>query len=129
EINQGEFLSILGGNGSGKSTLLKVVAGAYKPQYGKIYVNGKKLHNIDEDKRFRYIGYLDQNPMLYFLHDRVQDEIYDRAEKINAAEKDVQYIIDLFELNNILHRHPYDISGGEKQKVALAIVLLAKPKI
>ena len=129
DINQGEILSILGGNGAGKSTLLKVVAGAYKPQYGEIYINGKKLYNIDENERFRHIGYLDQNPTLYFLHDSVEEEIYNRAEKINADEKDVKYLIDLFELNNILHRHPYDISGGEKQKVALTTVLLAKPKI
>ena len=129
DINQSEILSILGGNGAGKSTLLKVVAGAYKPQYGEIYINGGKLYNIDEIERFRHIGYLDQNPTLYFLHDTVEDEIYNRAEKINADEKDVKYLIDLFELNNILHRHPYDISGGEKQKVALTTVLLAKPKI
>lgn len=129
DINQSEILSILGGNGAGKSTLLKVVAGAYKPQYGEIYINGGKLYNIDEIERFRHIGYLDQNPTLYFLHDSVEEEIYNRAEKINADEKDVKYLIDLFELNNILHRHPYDISGGEKQKVALTTVLLAKPKI
>lgn len=129
DINQGEILSILGGNGAGKSTLLKVIAGAYKPQYGEIYMNGEKLYNIDESERFRHIGYLDQNPTLYFLHDSVEEEIYNRAEKINADEKDVKYLIDLFELNNILHRHPYDISGGEKQKVALTTVLLAKPKI
>lgn len=129
DINQSEILSILGGNGAGKSTLLKVVAGAYKPQYGEIYINGEKLYNIDESERFRHIGYLDQNPTLYFLHDSVEEEIYNRAEKINADEKDVKYLIDLFELNNILHRHPYDISGGEKQKVALTTVLLAKPKI
>lgn len=129
DINEGEILSILGGNGSGKSTLLKTLAGGNKPQYGDIYFKGKKLYSIDINKRFKYIGYLDQNPMLYFLHDKVKDEIYNRAEKIGADERDIHYLIDLFELNNILHRHPYDISGGEKQKVALATVLLAKPKV
>lgn len=129
DINEGEILSILGGNGSGKSTLLKTLAGGNKPQYGDIYFKGKKLYSIDINKRFKYIGYLDQNPMLYFLHDKVKDEIYNRAEKIGVDERDIHYLIDLFELNNILHRHPYDISGGEKQKVALATVLLAKPKV
>ena len=128
-INQGEILSILGGNGAGKSTLLKMIARANEPQYGEIYIKGTKLSNISEDKRYKIIGYLDQNPMLYFLQDKVEDEIYNRAEKICADEKDIENLISLFELDNILYRHPYDISGGEKQKLALAIVLLGKPKI
>ncbi|NMA86356.1 MAG: ATP-binding cassette domain-containing protein [Tissierellia bacterium] len=128
-INKGEILSILGGNGSGKSTLLRVLSGAYKPQYGKIYLNGENYYKISEEERYKYIGYLDQNPILYFLHDTVEEEIYNRAEKVQASEEDVQYLIELFDLKGLLNRHPYDISGGEKQKLALALVLLAKPEI
>ena len=63
------------------------------------------------------------------MHESVKEEIYNRGEKINVKERDMEYLIDLFELKEILNRHPYDISGGEKQKLALALVLLAKPKV
>ena len=128
-VHKGEILSILGGNGSGKSTLLRVLAGGYKPQYGEVYFNGEKLFKIHQKERYKHIGYLDQNPILYFLHESVKEEIYNRGEKINVKERDMEYLIDLFELKEILNRHPYDISGGEKQKLALALVLLAKPKV
>ncbi len=106
-----------------------MLSGAYKPQYGKIYLNGENYYKISEEERYKYIGYLDQNPILYFLHDTVEEEIYNRAEKVQASEEDVQYLIELFDLKGLLNRHPYDISGGEKQKLALALVLLAKPEI
>ncbi len=128
-IHKGEILSILGGNGSGKSTLLRLLGGAYKPKYGKIYLNGENFYKIPESERYKYIGYLDQNPILYFLHDNVKEEIYNRGEKVHASDRDIEYLINLFQLEDILNRHPYDISGGEKQKLALVLVLLAKPKI
>ena len=128
-IYNGEILSLLGGNGSGKSTLLKVLGGAFKPQYGKIYLNGENFYKISQSERYKYIGYLDQNPILYFLQDSVKEEIYKRRESVDAKVEYMEYLIDLFALDEILNRHPYDISGGEKQKLALALVLLAKPKI
>lgn len=128
-VLDGEVLSILGGNGSGKSTLLKILAGGYKPQYGKVYFKGKDLFKIPEKDRYRYLGYLDQNPILYFLHESVEEEIYTRAREVAAKDEDVEDLIGLFKLKNVLKRHPYDISGGEKQKLALALILLAKPKI
>ena len=128
-IKRGECISILGGNGAGKSTLLKVMAGANKPQYGYVKIGNEKLYSISKKERFYKIGYLAQNPMLYFLHDNVRDEIYDVAEKIGASEKEVQELIELFFVGGILNRHPYDISGGEKQKVALITVLLPNPEM
>jgi energy-coupling factor transporter ATP-binding protein EcfA2 len=128
-INKGEILSILGGNGAGKSTLLKVMAGANKPQYGQVYLEGEKLYKMDERKRYSKVGYLAQNPMLYFFHDTVKSDIYDVAEKAGAKEEEVRELIKIFSIEDILDRHPYDISGGEKQKVALITVLLPKPEI
>lgn len=128
-INKGEILSILGGNGAGKSTLLKVMAGANKPQYGQVYLEDEKLYKMDERKRYSKVGYLAQNPMLYFFHDTVKDDIYDVVEKAGAKEEEVKELIEIFSIEDILDRHPYDISGGEKQKVALITVLLSKPEI
>ncbi len=118
ELYKGENLAILGGNGSGKSTLLKVMAGILKPQYGRV--------NYD---RSLSIGYLAQNPMVYFTHESVKDELFFVGERYNLSKNEVEEIIEKFSLENILNRHPYDISGGEKQLVALATVLMGEPRL
>lgn len=128
-IQEEEILSILGGNGSGKSTLLKILAGGYRPQYGGVFFKDRNLRKIKEEERYKNIAYLDQNPLLYFLQDTVKEELYNRGRELKAREEEIVEFIELFQLGNILNRHPYDISGGEKQKLALALVLLAKPQV
>lgn len=120
-----DFLAILGGNGTGKSTLLQVMAGLLAPQRGSVLYQGKNLRKIKDVDKYRNIGFLAQNPMLYFAHNTVDEEL------INAAgvEEEAQQMAALFELESLLHKHPYDCSGGERQKVALACVLLRKPQL
>jgi len=133
EVFPGEFLAILGGNGAGKSTLLQVMAGLKKPQRGKVYFKGQDMLRIKDEDRYLQIGYLAQNPMLYFIHDTVEEEIYRRAEilkdKVDNIDELLEEYIDLFGLGPLLKRHPYDLSGGEKQKLAMATVLLSRPKV
>lgn len=117
-IYRGESLSILGGNGAGKSTLLKIMAHILKPQYGR----------INYDKALS-IGYLAQNPMIYFTHESVMDELVAAGKDYDLSKIEIEEIIEFFSLENILSRHPYDISGGEKQLVALATVLMGKPDL
>lgn len=133
DIYSGEFLTILGGNGAGKSTLLQVIAGLKKPQRGKVYFNGQDILRIKEEERYLKIGYLAQNPMLYFIHETVEEELYRRAEMLKAQVEGIygllEEYIDLFSLEPLLKRHPYDLSGGEKQKLAMTTVLLSKPQV
>lgn len=93
---EGKIHCIIGANGSGKTTLLKIIAGIKKPYSGKVKVNGRA-------------AYLPQNPNYLFTKDTVGDEI-----DIETAEK--------FSLNGKLNMHPYDLSGGQAQKLALAIL-------
>ncbi|MGI5859323.1 MAG: ABC transporter ATP-binding protein [Tepidanaerobacteraceae bacterium] len=133
DIYPGEFLTILGGNGAGKSTLLQIIAGLKKPQRGKVYFKGREMSRIKEGERYSKIGYLAQNPMLYFIYETVEDELYKRAEMLKTRVDDVEKLLmeymDLFNLEPLLKRHPYDLSGGEKQKLAMATVLLSKPEV
>ncbi|WP_217593433.1 ABC transporter ATP-binding protein [Cohnella sp. GbtcB17] len=122
QVREGELLAVLGGNGAGKSTLLQLMAGLRKPQRGKIAVApGRKL------------GYLAQNPMLYFSSDTVREEFARTAEyagyRGGAAETEIAHWSDAFGLGELADRHPHDLSGGQQQKLALALALLPRPDI
>lgn len=133
DIYRGEFLTILGGNGAGKSTLLQVIAGLRKPQRGKVYFEDLEMWQLREEERYLKIGYLAQNPMLYFIYETVEDELFKRAESLETKVEDVERLlgkyIDFFGLEPLLKRHPYDLSGGEKQKLAITTVLLSGPEV
>ena len=124
-IHKGEFLAIVGGNGSGKSTFLKIMAGLLKQQKGKIIISPDDKSLTDRENVA--IGYLAQNPMLHFIYDNVKDEIYKRYNNINSDY--IDKLIRLFNIEDIMDKHPYDISYGQKQKLALITVLLTNPDI
>ena len=120
KLRKGEFYAILGGNGAGKSTTLKVISGLRSAYRGDVRLYGK-------------LGYLPQNPQTLFVKRTVREDLYEvfRGEKIPKAQQDAEIarIVDLCGLREFLDRHPYDISGGEQQRSALAKVLLTQPDI
>jgi len=130
-LEKGDFFAVLGGNGSGKTTLLKAISGILKPQKGSIFWQGQKLKNSGTREMSSPIGYLAQNPALYFSCDTVQGQLAKRAEELGLEVKGgrMEHTIDLFGLGEVLHKHPYDISGGQQQKVALALVLFSGPEL
>ncbi|MFF2911933.1 ABC transporter ATP-binding protein [Paenibacillus sp. NPDC057934] len=119
---RGELLAILGGNGAGKSTLLHLLNGLAKPQRGRI-----------ELAKGSSTGYLAQNPLLYFSQDTAREELRQMAEygglSATEAQEEIDGLLDIFELGELLDRHPHDLSGGQQQKLALAMVLLLRPDI
>lgn len=119
-LRKGEFFAILGGNGAGKTTTLKLISGLRSAYRGSLKVNGK-------------IGHLPQNPQALFVKRTVREDLYEvlKSTKFTQAEKDEQVarVVKLCELSAFLDRHPYDISGGEQQRTALAKVLLTAPDI
>ena len=112
-VNEGEIYCILGGNGTGKSTLMSVIAGIRKPQSGHIDTFGKK------------VGMLPQNPMTLFLKKTVIEDLED----VKSQAEEIDYVIDVCGLAKLLNRHPYDLSGGEQQRLALGKILLNKSDI
>lgn len=119
-LHRGEIYAILGGNGVGKTTALKVLLGIHNVYRGKILVKEK-------------IGYLPQNPQTLFLKQTVREDLFDvlQYEKITKEQKEekVAAIVGICGLQHVLDHHPYDISGGEQQRLALAKVLLTEPRI
>lgn len=111
EVKKGEIYGLLGGNGSGKTTLLWLISGGIKMQTGKRKVFGK-------------IGMLPQNPECLFIKNTVLDELLDMAD-----EKEAEKVLDMCNISHLKDRHPYDLSGGEQQKLALCKVLLLNPDI
>ena len=116
----GEFLAILGGNGTGKTTTLKLIAGIKLPYRGEIKTDG-------------HVGLLPQNPQTLFVKKTVYEDLCDALAngKLTKDEKDgrIAEIIRLCRLSGFEERHPYDLSGGEQQRAALAKILLTNPDI
>ncbi|WP_234410550.1 ABC transporter ATP-binding protein [Caldalkalibacillus mannanilyticus] len=131
QVHQGEFLAIVGGNGAGKSTLLKIMVGLLEAQRGRLLVHNKKVKKMTDLERCKTIGYLAQNPLTLFLHDSVEEELNQaiRLLHVDDPEKKRRDIISFFQLQSVLHKHPYDCSGGERQKLGLALTILANPSI
>ncbi|MEN1968799.1 energy-coupling factor transporter ATPase [Lentibacillus sp. N15] len=126
-VARGEWHAILGANGSGKSTLLKVISGIVKPQHGYVTFNGKKQKRIDAGQ----IGYLPQDPALFFVQDSLMKEYRSIADAFGMenAETVIETWLDKFQFASFKDRHPYDLSGGERQKAALIGALLVNPSI
>jgi energy-coupling factor transporter ATP-binding protein EcfA2/uncharacterized membrane protein len=119
-VHRGELLAILGGNGTGKSTALTLMAGLNKPQRGTV-------------KRTGTAGLLPQNPQTLFLKKTVREDLADglRDGDLSDAEctRRMTSAVSLCRLTELLDRHPYDLSGGEQQRAALAKLLVRQPEI
>lgn len=129
DINKGEWYSLLGGNGAGKSTTLKAVANLVKPYRGKILVDG-----IENKKTInKKIGMLPQNPKSLFTEITVEEELYEALYYIKLSEKEklqkVDEMLDLLKITELKKSNPYDLSGGEMQRLALGKILLLDPEI
>ena len=121
KVYEGEIFCILGGNGSGKSTCLTVAAGLNRPYSGMVRVLGKKLKDYKKNELYREcLSLLPQDVQTVFLKNTVKEELED----VKSDGYSLPY-----DLSGLYNRHPYDISGGQQQLLALAKVLATKPKI
>jgi energy-coupling factor transport system ATP-binding protein len=129
-LYKGDIYALLGGNGSGKSTLLKILVGILKPIHGKITLLDRPLKAWKSIEIAKIVGYLPQNPKVFFVHDTLEKEIQDTMQKWNITNQtEVNHLLQRLGISHLLQSHPYDLSGGELQKAALACVLLRKPDI
>lgn len=134
KVKPGELFCLMGGNGAGKSTTLKAVAGILKPQRGSITVDGMTVCKENNDKIVGSIlAMVPQNPQALFTEITVEEELAEALyyRKLSAEEK-AKKVLDMMETMEIAHlrkSHPYDLSGGEQQRLALGKILLLEPKI
>lgn len=141
DIKKGEIFAVVGGNGTGKSTAMSLIARIRFPYRGKIYLEGKEIGKYSDDDLYHgFLGVMPQNPQGLFVKKTVREDLYEvidgkrerksEAYPIEMKKKDaVEGIVSLTRLEGLLDRHPYDLSGGEQQRLALAKVLLLRPKI
>jgi len=119
-VRRGEFLALLGGNGTGKTTSLKLLSGLLKPCRGELETVGR-------------LGVLPQNPQALFVKKTVREDLFEllkgRPLSRAAQEEQVARAVTLCRLEELLDRHPYDLSGGEQQRAALAKILLLEPDV
>lgn len=141
EVRQGEFYALVGGNGTGKSTTLSLLSRVRRPYRGKILLDGKDIRRYTDRDLYRgYLGVLPQNPQSMFIKKTVREDLYSiiggkkekKSEEYDIDMKKseaVEGIVSLTDLEGLLDRHPYDLSGGEQQRLALAKVLLLRPRL
>lgn len=134
EVYKGELFCLVGGNGTGKTTALTLASGMNKPYRGKIFLKGKRLGDYRKGELFGgFLGVLPQNPQSIFVEKTVGLDLMEMLEGRSLSreekEKRVRETADMVELESLLDMHPYDLSGGEQQRAALAKILLLEPQL
>ncbi len=131
-IKKGEVFCVVGGNGTGKTTALSLISGLNTPYRGDVFIKGKKISEIG-NLYDGLIGVLPQNPQSVFVKKTVYLDLMEilSERKLSEAEMElkVKSISVLCRIENLIDSHPYDLSGGEQQRAALAKILLMDPEI
>jgi energy-coupling factor transporter ATP-binding protein EcfA2/uncharacterized membrane protein len=133
-VHSGEVYAILGGNGAGKTTALSLISGLKKPYRGEVRLGGRKIQDLSDNEKYDgLLGVLPQNPQTLFVSKTVEADLHEmfvgrNVDKVVLQEK-IKQVTELCELGDLLKSHPYDLSGGEQQRAALAKILLLEPEI
>ena len=126
EVPKGSLYAIVGGNGAGKSTTLKAICGICRPYRGKVKVFGKPVEKYKSSELFGgTLAMLPQDPKSLFVKKCVREDL----EEMTKDKALIAQIASTCQIETLLESHPYDLSGGEQQRAALAKVLLTQPKL
>ncbi|WP_302966751.1 ABC transporter ATP-binding protein [Intestinibacter bartlettii] len=134
EIEEGEFVSIVGSSGSGKSTLLNMLGGLDRLTSGDIYINNKKLGDMKDEEltifRRRNIGFIFQNYNLVPILNVYENIVLPiELDGMKIDEEYIDSIINILGLSQKLTNMPNNLSGGQQQRVAIARAIATKPAI
>ncbi len=135
-IGEGEIVAIVGPSGAGKTTLLQIMGTLDKPNSGKLVINGTETARLSEEKlaafRNRNIGFVFQFHQLlpeFTALENVMIPALIAREKTSAAEKRAKELLDFMRLSDRMTHKPNELSGGEKQRVAVARALINNPTV
>ncbi len=128
DLYPGEVLALMGRNGSGKSTLLRVISGLHRPTGGQVLLRGQDTSRLHPADIAQTVGYLPQNPSSLFFAETVADELAFTLKHQSGPTRDPQEVLATLGLAHAAGRHPRDLSGGERERAALAAVLVGAPQ-
>ena len=136
DVEQGEFVAIMGESGSGKTTLLNLLAAFDKPTSGTISIDGKELITLNDNALASYrrnnLGFVFQDFNLLdtlSIKDNILLPIVLGGKNVNDYKERLNTITKEIGIDTILRKYPYEISGGQKQRVAVARALITDPKL
>lgn len=130
EIHQGGFTVLMGENGAGKTTLLKILNGLLKQSRGQVKILGRNTGKLSVEEIAPLVGYLSQDPNDYLFLPTVREEIAFSLKNFRLEDEGIsQEIGEKLGLTTYLDSNPRDLSSGERQRVALAAVLVNRPKL
>ena len=134
KVYPGEIFCIVGGNGTGKTTALSLISGLRQPIRGKVRISLETWNQRKTKKRGEgMVGVLPQNAQAIFVEKTIGADLREVLEGKNLSDEEmalqVKQVAELVEIDHLMNAHPYDVSGGEQQRAALAKILLLNPKI
>lgn len=135
-VEEGEYVAIMGESGSGKTTLLNIVAALDKPTNGSVLLDGKDITKIKESDmavfRRDNLGYVFQDFNLldtFTLEDNIYLPLVLKGEKYDVMKAKLTPLAETLGIKEILNKYPYEVSGGQKQRAAVARALITNPKL
>jgi energy-coupling factor transport system ATP-binding protein len=129
ELRQGEIVAIQGHNGSGKTTLLKTLLGLLRPEKGRVLLDGQDVSRLDLHEIIARVGYVPQSPGSLLFEDTVLAELEFTRRSHGLPAKDCLPLLERLGLAQYANTYPRDLSQGERQRVALAAILVAEPEL
>ncbi len=136
QVEQGEFIAIMGESGSGKTTLLNILASLDKPTAGKVFLNGIETTSIKDKElssfRRDHLGFVFQDFNLlntFNIKDNIFLPLVLQGKSVKEMSERLSKLAKLLEIEGILLKYPYEVSGGQKQRTAIARALITNPDI
>jgi energy-coupling factor transport system ATP-binding protein len=132
-LDVGAFVAIVGQNGSGKTSLARCISGFLRPSRGRVVLNGRDVRHIHPARRARHVGYVFQNPDHQLFKESVWDEVAFGLRNLRVPpdqlEEQVTATLRQLELWSQRDRHPFRLSKGDRQRLAIAAVIVLRPDV
>jgi energy-coupling factor transport system ATP-binding protein len=129
QVRPGELVALMGRNGSGKTTLLRTIMGLHAPAGGRIEFDGNDVTALHAAGRAATAAYLPQNPTTLFFAETLRDELEFTRTHHGGVSAGVEETLAALGLAHAAERNPRDLSGGERERAALAAVLVGRPRL
>lgn len=141
KIKRGQLYALVGGNGTGKTTTLSLISGINRPYRGTVKLEGKEVRKYSDKELFHgFLGVLPQSPQSLFVKKTVEMDLFEAIGGTSERRRSdfdsdmdkctaVEGMAELMHIGHLMQQHPYDLSGGEQQRLALAKIMLLKPRI